>query len=115
MGLILRVAGFILSLVFSIASADSGAGAGAGAGAKVKTFTRAGTEYPRAEKAPKLSLILVIDQLRSDQLSRFQSRFLPESEKGLLFLMKQGAYFPSADFGIFQNMTCPGHAVILTG
>lgn len=75
----------------------------------------AGTEYPGAPKAPKLSLVLVIDQLRSDQLSRFQSRFLPESEKGLLFLMRQGAYFPSADFGLFQNMTCPGHAVILTG
>jgi predicted AlkP superfamily pyrophosphatase or phosphodiesterase len=69
---------------------------------------------------PKLVLVLVIDQFRADQMSRFQERFLPPSQgKGKLggfrYLLDKGAYYPMAEYGLLQNMTCPGHATILSG
>lgn len=69
---------------------------------------------------PKLVLVLVIDQFRADQISRFQERFLPPSQgKGKLggfrYLLDKGAYYPMAEYGLLQNMTCPGHATILSG
>lgn len=68
---------------------------------------------------PKLILVVVIDQLRADHLTRFQSRFLPSTSKkgvgGFNLLMSQGAYFPQAEYDIIQAMTCPGHAMIMTG
>ncbi|MBC7531223.1 MAG: alkaline phosphatase family protein [Oligoflexus sp.] len=71
-------------------------------------------------KKPKLMLVLVIDQFRADQIARFQKRFLePQSSSGSLggfrYLLDQGAYFPFAEYGLLQNMTCPGHATILSG
>nr|MDH4468529.1 hypothetical protein [Bacteriovoracaceae bacterium] len=47
----------------------------------------------------KLVAVIVIDQFRSDYLSRFQNRFLPAQLKngklgGFNYLMKNGAYFP---------------------
>jgi hypothetical protein len=69
---------------------------------------------------PKLTLVLVIDQFRADYLTRFASRFLPSSGKngevgGFKYLMSKGAYFPQAKYDVLENMTCPGHATILTG
>ncbi|MFZ9595391.1 MAG: alkaline phosphatase family protein [Bdellovibrionia bacterium] len=83
-------------------------------------------------KKPKLIVSLVIDQFRADYLTRFESRFLPAlsspeqspakakgTSKGTLggfqYLMTQGAYYPFAQYDIFQCMTGPGHATILTG
>ncbi len=68
---------------------------------------------------PKLVVVLVIDQFRADYLSRLQNQFLPAGSKdqpgGFEFLASQGAYFPFAEYEVFQSMTCPGHAMILTG
>lgn len=69
---------------------------------------------------PKLAVVLVFDQFRADYLTRFESRFLPAKGKngmvgGFKYLMENGAYFPLAEHSNFQNMTCPGHAAILTG
>ena len=69
---------------------------------------------------PKLVLVLVIDQFRADYLTRFESRFLPETAKngqvgGFKYLMSKGAYFPFAQYDVLQNMTGPGHAMILSG
>jgi hypothetical protein len=63
---------------------------------------------------------LVFDQFRADTLSRFESRFLPAKQKngklgGFRYLMERGAYYPLAQHGVLQNMTCPGHAAVLTG
>ncbi len=71
-------------------------------------------------KRPKLILVLVIDQFRADQLSRFQGRFLPALRGagelgGFRYLMEKGAYYPFAEYGLLQNMTGPGHATILSG
>ena len=68
---------------------------------------------------PKLVVILVVDQLRADYLTKFKSAFLPAGTStapgGYRFLMEKGAYFPMAEYPLLQNMTCPGHATISTG
>ena len=71
-------------------------------------------------RRPKLVVVLVIDQFRADYLTRFEKRFLPALSKsgepgGFRYLMEKGAYYPFAEYEVFQNMTCPGHATILTG
>ena len=70
---------------------------------------------------PKLIVVVVIDQFRADYLSRFESRFAPAQDKakktlgGFKFLMENGAYYPLAEYDVLQSMTCPGHAMIMTG
>lgn len=72
------------------------------------------------QKRPRLVVAIVIDQFRSDYLTRFPSRFLPATKTGgevggFQFLMEKGAYFPMAEYASLQNMTCPGHATIMSG
>ncbi|MES3038970.1 MAG: alkaline phosphatase family protein [Bdellovibrionota bacterium] len=62
---------------------------------------------------PSLVVILVIDQFRSDDLTKLV--FKKEGTGGLDYLAKNGAWFPFAEFESLQNMTCPGHATIFTG
>lgn len=61
---------------------------------------------------PKLIVVIVIDQFRSDFLTRFESQF---QKDGFRALMKDGAYFPFGEYDVLQAMTGPGHATILTG
>ncbi|PIS11590.1 MAG: hypothetical protein COT73_03115 [Bdellovibrio sp. CG10_big_fil_rev_8_21_14_0_10_47_8] len=72
------------------------------------------------ENRSSLIVLVVIDQFRADYLTRFQKQFLPANLKngqpgGFRFLTSQGAYFPFAEYDVFQSMTCPGHAMIATG
>lgn len=74
----------------------------------------------RLPTPPKLLLVLVYDQMRADQLIRHQDVMLPaRSGKdrigGFKYLMENSAYFPWASYETLQDMTCPGHATILTG
>ena len=62
--------------------------------------------------APKLILALVVDQFRSDALFHWQDRF---TAHGYNLLLEKGAVYPFAQYPVLQNMTCPGHAMILTG
>ena len=65
---------------------------------------------------PKLVVVLVVDQCRSDFLTRFHKRMTANgAQGGLRYLMAKGAYYPFAKFDILQSMTCPGHATVLTG
>ena len=69
---------------------------------------------------PKLIVVIVIEQFRADYLTRFPEKFLSAtgpktSVGGFRYLMSNGAYFPMAKFDFLQNMTCPGHAAIMTG
>ncbi len=68
---------------------------------------------------PKLVLVIVIDQFRADNLTRFQKDFLPIEKNGRLggfrYLIANGAYYPFAQYDILQPMTGPGHATILSG
>ena len=71
-------------------------------------------------KKPKLIVVLIIDQFRADYLTRFKERFLPEqsatgSVGGFNYLIKNGSYFPYAQYDILQSMTGPGHATHLSG
>ncbi|PWU13273.1 MAG: hypothetical protein C5B49_14955 [Bdellovibrio sp.] len=81
-----------------------------------RAFTLSSEEFA---KPPRLVVVLVIDQFRSDYLTRFEKKFLPagtaKNPGGFRFLMKESAYFPFAEYDSFQNMTCPGHATIATG
>lgn len=77
---------------------------------------------PRAllKNPPKLVLVIVVDQLRADYLTRFQKRLLPAKLSkgevgGLEHFMSNGAYFPYGRYEVLQAMTAPGHATILTG
>lgn len=76
------------------------------------------THATGAVQKPKLILVISIDQFRADYLERYKSHFLPAKGKkigGLNYLKQQGAYFSHAEHGLLQDMTCPGHATILTG
>lgn len=64
---------------------------------------------------PKLVVLVVIDQFRSDFLTRFEERLRSNKSGGLSYLTKHGAYFPFAKYDVLQSMTCPGHATLLTG
>jgi predicted AlkP superfamily pyrophosphatase or phosphodiesterase len=69
---------------------------------------------------PKLVVVIAIDQMRADYLTRFRSRFLdPElaggKPGGFRFLMSHGAYYPYGQYDVLHNMTGPGHAMILSG
>jgi len=65
-------------------------------------------------KQPRLIVTLVIDQFRSDYLTlpKFKNRF---GKMGFQYLLDRGAYFPFAEYEIYQSLTGPGHATILTG
>lgn len=83
----------------------------------ISTFAFAGPLKKPLQK-PKLVVVLVIDQMRADYLTRFEKRFQKSSAKspgGFKYLMSEGAYFPIAEYDVLQNITCPGHAMILTG
>ncbi len=68
---------------------------------------------------PRLFVLVVVDQLRADTLSRFHSRLLPAKSAagtgGFAYLAERGAYYPLAEHETFQCMTGPGHAAILSG
>ncbi len=61
---------------------------------------------------PKLVVVLVIDQFRSDYMSKFRHEFRKD---GFLALTNDGAFYPVAEYEIMQSMTGPGHAVIMSG
>lgn len=71
------------------------------------------------QKKPRLVVVLVVDQMRADYLTRFSPRFLPaqkgETVGGFEYLKSRGAYFPFAEYDVLQCMTGPGHAMILSG
>ena len=63
-------------------------------------------------QAPKLVVVIVIDQLRSDYLSRFRSRFGPG---GFNRLLREGSVFADCQYHYTSTETAPGHAVLATG
>jgi len=61
---------------------------------------------------PKAIFVISYDQMRGDFPEKF-SRFW--GKRGFNRIMKEGAYSPLCHFNHVSNMTCPGHAVLLTG
>ena len=66
---------------------------------------------PAGAAPPRLVVMLVVDQLRSDYLEEYGSRFTA----GLQRLIKEGAWFQRAAYPYLNTVTCSGHATIGTG
>ena len=60
---------------------------------------------------PRLVVVLVIDQMRSDYIDRYQHQW----NAGLKRLLVEGAWFRRAAYPYMGTVTCPGHATISTG
>ena len=64
------------------------------------------------QQLPKLVLQITVDQLRGDQLTRYQERF---GEGGFRYLMEQGVYFTNANYEHANTETIVGHTSLATG
>jgi predicted AlkP superfamily pyrophosphatase or phosphodiesterase len=62
--------------------------------------------------APKLAVVIVIDQFRPNYLQQFRPYF---GAAGFNLFLRRGANFSEAEFQHAATLTCPGHAVVLTG
>ena len=63
-------------------------------------------------QSPKLVVVIVIDQLRSDYLTRFRPRFGPG---GFNRLLREGSVFTDSQYQHTSTKTAPGHTVLATG
>jgi predicted AlkP superfamily pyrophosphatase or phosphodiesterase len=64
-----------------------------------------------AAQAPKLVVIVVVDQMRADYLDRYGANLT----QGLRRLMKEGARFTNGAYPYLNTVTCAGHTTIGTG
>ena len=64
-----------------------------------------------AEAAPKLVVLVVVDQMRADYVERFQANWT----SGLKRLVTQGAWYTRAAYPYLTTVTCAGHATLGTG
>ena len=63
------------------------------------------------EEAPRLVLLVAVDQMRYDYLPRFASAFTG----GFRRLMRDGAVFTNAHLDHYPSVTAVGHSTMLTG
>ena len=61
--------------------------------------------------APRLIVVIVVDQMRYDYLTRFQDLY----QGGFRTLLEKGAVFTEARYRHALTLTAPGHAAIVTG
>lgn len=61
--------------------------------------------------APKLVVVLVVDQMRADYVDRYGHQW----SRGLRRLVRGGAWFRRAAFPYLNTFTCAGHATVSTG
>lgn len=71
-----------------------------------------GAEPPQAPAAaPKLVVLLVVDQMRTDYLDRYGAKLTG----GLHRLVQNGAWFKRGAYPYLNTITCAGHSTIGTG
>jgi predicted AlkP superfamily pyrophosphatase or phosphodiesterase len=76
-------------------------------------FSPAGWAKDKAAAVrPRLVVVVSVDQLRFDYITRFRN-FLPKD--GIRTLLQEGAFFTDAHYKYASTFTAPGHAVQLTG
>ena len=63
------------------------------------------------DDAPRLVLLMVVDQLGGDHLARFDTAF----EGGFRRLLDEGVSFSEAHHAHAKTLTAPGHATVATG
>ncbi len=72
-----------------------------------------------AAEAPRLVVVLVVDQFRPDYLNRSAKWLLPardgDRRGGFRLLMDEGAAYWNASYSHLATFTCAGHATILSG
>lgn len=66
---------------------------------------------PQTEERPALVVLVVVDQMRYDYLTRFGHEF----DSGLKRLLQEGAVFTNANYEAAPTMTAVGHSTILSG
>ncbi len=64
------------------------------------------------ENTPKIIVGIVVDQMRSDYLFRFEDQY---GEGGFKRLMREGFYAANHQFSYMPTTTGPGHASVYTG
>jgi predicted AlkP superfamily pyrophosphatase or phosphodiesterase len=64
-----------------------------------------------AADPPKLTVLIVVDQMRADYVDHFQNDWTA----GLKRLVTKGAWFSRAAYPYLDTVTCAGHATIGTG
>jgi predicted AlkP superfamily pyrophosphatase or phosphodiesterase len=65
----------------------------------------------QTKAAPKLIVILVVDQMRADYLQWYAANY----SGGLARLIREGAWFTEAAYPYLNTITCAGHSTIGTG
>ena len=78
---------------------------------RAAALIEAGESTPLPADAPRLILLVVVDQLRYDYLTRFEDLYTG----GFRRLLDQGALFTEARYRHGVNLTAVGHATIVTG
>ena len=78
---------------------------------RADALIEAGESIPLPAGAPRLILLVVIDQLRYDYLTRFEDLYTG----GFRTLLERGALFTEARYRHGVNVTAAGHATIVTG
>src|SRR5262245_56251682 len=68
-------------------------------------------QNPRGSRPPRLVVILVVDQMRSDYLEIHRRHW----RAGFSRLLTEGAVFEHAEYPYMNTVTCAGHATIATG
>ena len=86
-----------------------GARHGAGLAAALALGATAASSF--AAERPRLVLVVSVDQMRYDYLTRFRPLF----EGGFKTLWERGAVFANAHYDYANTETGPGHSAILTG
>lgn len=71
----------------------------------------AGSPPPGTTDAPALAVVLVVDQMRADYLTRYGRHW----QYGLARVVREGARFDRAAYPYLNTTTCVGHATIGTG
>lgn len=61
---------------------------------------------------PKLVIGIVVDQMRFDQLYKYQEKY---GDGGFKRIMKEGFNFKNAHYNYIPTVTASGHASIYTG
>ena len=77
----------------------------------VVTYDSYAANLDHSSSSPRLAVVMVVDQMRADYLSRWA----PLYTKGLHRLLNEGAYFPHAMHAHAHTVTAAGHATIATG
>lgn len=68
--------------------------------------------HAQIQSKPKLVVGVVIDQMRFDQLYKYQNRY---GENGFKRLLREGFNFKNANVNYIPSETAPGHSSIYTG